>query len=263
MEIKKVITFPEREEFSNSGLGCHLIFDTGYDSKAQMANNVKFTPVDGGSVALVQVHFDDFGKIEIIAKREHHDYRIYGKTFELTYNVVPKVASLQVPPEYDTPIKRQSISMSVALLLRLRNEGRLILNPSYQRDFVWTLEQKQFYISNLFKDMAELSPTICQFDEDDNTNDFYEVIDGKQRISAVLGFIDGEFPVEGLYYSDLCEDDRKFISNFRFDYTRILSEGRGLSKPSLKTLIQLFLEINLYGTRMSDEDLDKARSLLK
>ena len=41
--------------------------------------------------------------------------------------------------------------------------------------------------------------------------------------------------------------------------------GRGSSheRPSLDTLVQLFIEINMLGTRMSDEDLKNAQALLK
>lgn len=28
--------------------------------------------------------------------------------------------------------------------------GKVNLNPSYQRDVVWTLEQRQFFLENLF-----------------------------------------------------------------------------------------------------------------
>lgn len=62
--------------------------------------------------------------------------------------------------------------------------------------------------------MAELIPTFCQYIDSNSDKNVYEIIDGKQRISAI-------FPVEGLYYKDLHEKDRDFISRFRFNYTHV------------------------------------------
>lgn len=89
-----------------------------------------------------------------------------------------------------------------------------------------------------------------------------EVLDGKQRIKALIDFYNNEFDVEGLYYKDLHYRDQLFFEQLNVVYTRIMNrEGRKDLK--LETKIQLFLEINMLGTRMSDEDLKKAQSLLK
>lgn len=254
------ITFPEKEQFKYDYT---LYIDGNYNPTTEMANNIKLKALDDGSSTLVKITFLDDATIKIVGKSEHHTYKIYNKTFELSYNIVKKVESLQIKPEYDTPIEKRTVSTSLSQLQKIHKEGRLIFDPPYQRDFVWTLEQKQFYISNLFKDMAELTPTFCQYIDSSSDEDLYEIIDGKQRISAILEFIDNKFPVEELYYKDLHEKDRDFISRFRFNYTRILTKDSQYYKPSLNTLIQLFLEINLYGTRMSDDDLNKAKAMLK
>lgn len=64
-------------------------------------------------------------------------------------------------------------------------------NPEYQRTLVWTLKQKQDYITNLFNGMAEIRPTILLYYED--KKDIYEVLDGKQRLTTLFQFIDNEF----------------------------------------------------------------------
>ena len=66
-------------------------------------------------------------------------------------------------------------------------------NPEYQRELVWTLNQKQDYVTNLFNGMAEIRPTILLYYED--KKDIYEVLDGKQRLTTLFQFIDNEFAI--------------------------------------------------------------------
>ena len=139
------------------------------------------------------------------------------------------------------------------------------MDPVYQRDFVWTKEQKQLYIKNLFEGNASIKPKFVEYSEtqeDGTRKRVAEVLDGKQRIKALIDFYNNEFDVEGLYYKDLHYRDQFFFERLNVVYTRIMNrEGRKDLK--LETKIQLFLEINMLGTRMSDEDLKKAQSLLK
>lgn len=147
----------------------------------------------------------------------------------------------------------------------MHNSGELFMDPVYQRDFVWTKEQKQFYIKNLFEGNASIKPTFVEYSEtleDGTRKRVAEVLDGKQRIKALIDFYNNKFDVEGLYYKDLHYLDQFFFERLDVVYTRIMNrEGRKDLK--LETKIQIFLEINMLGTRMSDEDLKKAQSLLK
>ena len=77
-----------------------------------------------------------------------------------------------------------------------------------QRPFVWTLLQKQQLILAIFKENP--IPKMCVIEHDpDGTekNKVYQIIDGKQRLNAMLSFYRGEFPIEvngeEFYYDDL------------------------------------------------------------
>ena len=75
-----------------------------------------------------------------------------------------------------------------------------------QRELCWILKQKQELILSVFYQRTIPAVAInLAFDEEGN--DWHEVIDGKQRLSALLGFRDDEFfiPLEGKNYlmSDL------------------------------------------------------------
>lgn len=69
------------------------------------------------------------------------------------------------------------------------------LGRNLQRGLVWTLEQKRSFIANLFQEIPVLPVTIyqdCTVGEG-KYNKAIKVIDGKQRITTIRGFVNNEF----------------------------------------------------------------------
>ena len=93
----------------------------------------------------------------------------------------------------------------------------------------------------------------------------YEVLDRKQRINAVLSYMKHEFSINGLYYRDLSAFDAKKFIKIPVEYTRIkyFDPQKGHITMPLRDKIELFLQINEYGQRMSNEDLEKAKHFIK
>lgn len=75
---------------------------------------------------------------------------------------------------------------SCADLFRLKKQGLLDLNPEFQRDFVWPLIVQSRFIDSLVKGLP--IPSMC-FAHDWKKNE-YQVIDGLQRISTIVKFLD-------------------------------------------------------------------------
>ena len=248
---------PTEEELSRLG---QIIYDLNFDADKQMLNNIDYQvpnskivlSIDGNKLILDfsdNWHYDDISNAEIT----------------VTGTLVRKAAQLHKRKSYAEGFERVDLNTDFMSLLDMYNSGDLLMDPVYQRDFVWTKEQKQLYIKNLFEDNAVIKPTFVEYSEtleDGTRRRVAEVLDGKQRIKALIDFYNNEFDVEGLYYKDLHHRDQFFFERLNVVYTRIMNrEGRKDLK--LETKIQLFLEINMLGTRMSDEDLKKAQSLLK
>lgn len=248
---------PTEEELSRLG---QIIYDLDFDADKQMLNNIDYQvpnskivlSVDGNKLVLDfsdNWHYDDVSNAEIA----------------VTGTLVRKAAQLHKRKSYAEGFERVDLNTDFMHLLDMYNSGELFMDPVYQRDFVWTKEQKQLYIKNLFEGNASIKPTFVEYSEtqeDGTRKRVAEVLDGKQRIKALIDFYNNEFDVEGLYYKDLHHRDQFFFERLNVVYTRIMNrEGRKDLK--LETKIQLFLEINMLGTRMSDEDLKKAQSLLK
>lgn len=156
------------------------------------------------------------------------------------------------------------ITSQVQFLIKFIAENQLDLNPIYQRDYVWTTEQKQSFITSLVQGKTTIKPTYLYNNVPVN-EPMYEVLDGKQRINAVLSYMKNEFSVNGLYYRDLSIKDTNKFLHLPVYYTRIkyYHPQKGHNTMPLEYKIELFLQINEYGKRMSDKDLERAKQYMQ
>ena len=140
----------------------------------------------------------------------------------------------------------------------LGEKEEMILDPPYQRGLCWSLEQKKSYITNIFNEMAKCTPTIVEYYSDDYTIKYFEVLDGKQRLTTLFDFIDNKFPIlydgEEVYFNDLIDEDKTFLLYLNVNYTRVMPIKLN-TNVSLKDRLEIFLEVNYLGTKMSDEHL--------
>ena len=79
---------------------------------------------------------------------------------------------------------------------------------------------------------------------------------------AVIDYIRGKFPVEGFYYKDLSLGDvsRLMYSPFKYKLIKYYDKKKGFSKMTMEQKVELFLQINVYGQRVSEEHLDKIKT---
>lgn len=98
-------------------------------------------------------------------------------------------------------------------------------NPDYQRDSVWTKNQKQLLIDSILRDYD-----IPKIYLHEIVKDNFDVVDGQQRIRAIWSFYDNEYalpkdsdPVNGYdvankYYKDLDPDVSDLIDSYNLDF---------------------------------------------
>lgn len=156
------------------------------------------------------------------------------------------------------------ITSQVQFLIKFIAENQLDLNPIYQRDYVWTTEQKQSFITSLVQGKTTIKPTYLYNNVPIN-EPMYEVLDGKQRINAVLSYMKNEFSVNSFYYRDLSIIDTNKFLHLPVEYTRIkyYHPEKGHMTMPLEYKIELFLQINEYGQRMSDKDLERTKQYIQ
>lgn len=167
--------------------------------------------------------------------------------------------------DWEKIIDRRTHDFRVSDLYKKLYEKQLDLAPFYQRDFVWTLEQKRAYIENLFKGKAVITPTFIQCSKpiedrvDSFDFDILEVVDGKQRLSTIFEFLENQFCLEdGIFFKNLNSKDKIELLYDNVKATEITPRKFGNDLTD-KQKIELFLEINELGTKMSEEHLKKIK----
>lgn len=136
----------------------------------------------------------------------------------------------------------------------------------YQRPFCWSLEDKQKLIESIYEDNncgnIALRERTWKAVEDLISNGekevaFWDVVDGKQRLDALISFInDGFKDFHGNFYSDLSEyARRKFRNSSVFGFVKLHENVTD------EDTIKIFLHINCSGKNMSEEHLNKIKNL--
>lgn len=127
--------------------------------------------------------------------------------------------------------------------------------PDYQRPLCWSLENKVRLIDSIFN-KVEIGKFPLIRSEDGASDDRYELLDGKQRLNAIIGFYEDQFPYRGKYFSQLSKRDKRHFIDFPVAYAQIdpLTE---LEK------LEYFVRMNFEGVPQSPEHLDKIKSRIK
>ena len=134
----------------------------------------------------------------------------------------------------------------------------LEMNPDFQRGHVWSEEQQIAYVE--FKLRGGSGANHVYFNCTGWNSDYrgpYVLVDGLQRITAVLAFLNNEIKAFGYYLSEY-EDPRKVTSgisdlNFIFNVNDL---------ETYDEVLRWYLEMNEGGTPHTKQELDKVRTLL-
>ena len=131
-------------------------------------------------------------------------------------------------------------------------------NKNLQRDFVWTLEQKQEYILSCLKGLIEVT-LICVVK--DRHKDKMQIIDGKQRLSTLIDFYKGKFPVNvngiDYYYNDIDVS----INNFRVTFNVAYNNEKTNIKITDDQKVDWFFMINFAGTPQEQQHMNSIKGM--
>jgi len=153
------------------------------------------------------------------------------------------------------PVSVSLISTDLSGLINSVVRRGLIDSPDYQRGYVWTEQDKVNYIQSAFED-RDLGKFV--FVEDTSYKEYrLEVLDGKQRMSALLDFTCSLISYKGVYWHELSKRDRRSFGDRMVQYATI-----DRNRYSRADLLKLFLEVNAAGVPQTEEHLDFVRELL-
>jgi len=142
---------------------------------------------------------------------------------------------------------------SLAEFHRWKQTGRLIVDPEWQRQYVWDRKRASKLIESVLRDIPVPVIYLAK-----NTDGKYEVIDGLQRLTSVFDFLDNAYPLRGLeliphyngkLFRDLTDSDQNKLQ----DSTLRTFE---LSPQTPKDLMFVIFErLNTGGIRLNDMEI--------
>lgn len=156
-------------------------------------------------------------------------------------------------------VRTEPLDLSYGEIINLHSEKELVIQPEYQRLFRWSPEQKSRLIESILLELP-----IPQIFVIENETGVYELIDGLQRISSVLQFVE---PTQlGLEPFSLQGCDIVPDLNGRKNSDLPLSLRLRLKRSTLRTIVikrqsksflryEMFKRLNTGGSILSPQEI--------
>jgi uncharacterized protein with ParB-like and HNH nuclease domain len=131
----------------------------------------------------------------------------------------------------------------------------LILNPDFQRGHVWTEKQQIAFLEYFFKGGTtgrDIYFNCSSWQEGYNTPIY--CVDGLQRLTAAIAFIENKIKVYGGYLKDYEDRPRMITNTFIFHMLKIRNK---------KELLKIYLDFNSAGTKHSTKELDRIAKMIQ
>lgn len=147
----------------------------------------------------------------------------------------------------------QAYDKSVSDVVRMISDKELILDPDYQRNYVWDNKKASKLIESIILNVP--IPVIYVSEEEDCT---WSVIDGLQRLNSLKRFFDGKFKLSGL----------EILSELnKCDYKSLPSKSLRMLKNGLLRIIMvtadsnddikydIFMRLNTGSVHLNEQEL--------
>ncbi|NIB42110.1 DUF262 domain-containing protein [Pseudomaricurvus alkylphenolicus] len=140
----------------------------------------------------------------------------------------------------------------------LRNDDRLEISPKFQRRAVWLEKERAALMDTVLKHLPFPEVYIQVVTDADTGRQTHVVVDGQQRITSILKFIDNEYPLpndddwSGEYFRDLSADVKESF----WDYKVVV---RTLRKTNDDEIRSIFSKLNTNNVALNDQELRNAR----
>ena len=138
------------------------------------------------------------------------------------------------------------------------NDNKLVLQPDFQRKAVWNKASRIMLIDTLLKEYP-LPKVFIQNTTENSGRTVRKIIDGQQRLNAILDFVqdkiklenpyEGEF--EGLYFSDLPDEVKSTMMRYIID----CNEAYGYTDEQYR---EIYTRLNKYAMPLNNQELRKA-----
>jgi hypothetical protein len=147
---------------------------------------------------------------------------------------------------------------TIAWLRGRRADASLQISPKFQRRPVWLEPERSELISTILLRLPFPEVYIQSVLDNATGQEQHVVVDGQQRITSILMFIDNEFPLptndywQGQYFRDLEEEQKQSFWSYKIVV-------RGLSETNDAEIRDLFVRLNTNNVALNDQELRNSR----
>ena len=166
---------------------------------------------------------------------------------------------------YET-VNRKVSTQDLSWILEQDRRDQLDLSPPYQRRSVWTPRDRRSFMDTIFKNYPS-PPIFLHKTIDLSTGEaIYHVVDGKQRISTILQFLDnkvylphdfGDSRFDGKRWRDLGQGEEQDDPRARLWNYRITVEEIDDVSPTF--VREVFERLNKNSRKLTPQELRHAR----
>lgn len=146
-------------------------------------------------------------------------------------------------------------SPTIAELYQKIQNGTLVLQPDFQRKFVWTQQHQEEFLDTILKGLPFPEIYVCQGSVNIQTiQTTHHVIDGQQRLTTIKKYIEGNFekPLRLIKaYSELTNEEKQKFLAYQVSQ-------RDIGKVNEEVVKDIFRRINLTKFKLEDIEVHNA-----
>ena len=146
------------------------------------------------------------------------------------------------------------VTSTLSNLLTKTMKNGFDANPDYQRDYVWTDSDRHKLLTSMFNGQDIGKFVLLDYNWPRTE---IEILDGKQRLDAIIQFITSQYDYNGYYWHNLSMMDRYRFEDLRVQYVEL--NGNRLTEIDK---IQIFLDVNVAGVPQSEEHIARLQDKL-
>lgn len=166
--------------------------------------------------------------------------------------------------------KRHETSFTIATLWEFKSLDKINLEPKYQRSSnVWNIEKQSFLIDSIVKNFPIPPVFLHEFIDQETGKTKYDVIDGKQRLTSIFKFIEGNLALPSDSSEDgYCSDDinatkfqdwsTKRLDDVKRDFWQYQINIVFIDSEEEETINDVFDRLNRNGEPLSAQEFRNA-----
>lgn len=134
------------------------------------------------------------------------------------------------------------------------SSGGVEMDVEYQREHVWKMKDKVDLITSIFNNI-DIGKFVFIQRRGKSNGKYYEVVDGKQRLTALTEFYEDRFKYNGFYFSELSFNDQHQFTDHGVSYGY-------LENPNKEAIFETFIKLNTCGKPMDIKHINHVQKLL-